>query len=71
MSDEPAITAVPLDAAFVAAYQRRLQRIRKLEAFILAKSDELEAAGRLPEAAEYRDAAGAEKIDIDWSGIVR
>jgi len=61
---------VSVDADFVAAYARRLDRIRRLEAFILSKADELEHAGRLPEAAEYRQAAGQfGTTEPDWTGI--
>lgn len=68
MSDKP---TAALDAEFVAAYTRRLHRVRNLEAFILAKADELENAGRLSEAAAYRTAAGQDAtVEPDWTGIV-
>lgn len=54
----------------VAAHAARITRLRKIEAFLLAKADEFERRGLDDDAAEFRAFADAPADPpTDWTGI--
>lgn len=60
----------PLDAEMTVAHAERITRLRAVEAFLIAKADELEGRGLHADAAELRAMANQPPDPpVDWTGI--